>query len=352
MSRKETAAIIEHIENQFKSYIPFIKKYKEENNSSVAAWRLETIPHELTAAFNIISLKIPSFLEDQGIAGSSYSSTADVFITPAGECSCADFLLPHVPLFNCKMPAGYGEDAAVAIHHETARLLHSMFNIDIKTIDIEKLQEKTGLYEKLRRTVRGICAARTADPRIITNKELAIIFEAALIYPPETACSLIEPLLHIAKEEEPEGGEPPLKAMIFSCDHFPAMTADLIENEGILIAEDDTPGGRRCFDISLDHESEYIFYELLDAYSYKPYAPCIRTSEERYDLLYKLLRNYGIEAVIFLKSREHSLSENLIDYLRIKSMRNGIDVIAGFPDEFPGRGADYIKTIRTRPLKN
>ncbi len=351
MSRKETAAVIKNIEEQFKSYIHFIKKYKEETNSPVAAWRLETIPPELAAAFNVISLKIPTFLKDQEIIGSGYSSIADVFITPAGECSCTGFMLPHVPLFKYKMPAGYGEDAAVSIHNETARLLDSMFNLDIKTINIEKLQEKTGIYEKLRRTVRGICAAKNAAPGLITNKELAVIFEAALIYPPETACSLIEPLLHILKEEEMEGGESALKAMIFSCDHFPAMTADLIENEGIIIAEDDTPGGRRCFDISLDHESDYIFYELLDAYSYKPYAPCIRTSEERYDLLYKLLKNYGIEVVIFLKSREHSLSENLIDYLRIKSMRNGIDVISGFPEEFPERGADYIKAIRTHPLK-
>jgi len=347
MSRKERAAVIEHIENQFKSYIPFIKAYKEENNSSVAAWELETIPHELAAAFNILSLKIPSFLQDQGIPGSGYSSIADVFITPAGECSSADSLLHGIPAFKYIIPSGYGEDAAVSIHNETSRLLDSMFNIDIKTINIETLQEKTGLYEKLRRTVRGICAARTADPRIITNKELAVIFEAALIYPPERACALIEPLLHILKNGEIADEEPPLKAMIFSCDPFCGITADLIEKEGITIAEDDTPDGRRCFDISLDHGSDYIFYELLDAYSYKPYAPCIRPASERYDLLYKLLRNYGIEAVIFLKSRKHPLSEDLINYLRIKSMRNGIDVIAGYREDCPQMAADYIKTIRS-----
>ena len=346
MKRNEISAVIKHIEDQFKTYNPFMKKYKEENNCFISSWKMETIPPELTASFNILSLKVPSFLRPDEI-GELLSTITDAFLTPSTACSCADFLSADIPAYKYISPAGYGEDAAVAIHNETAGFLHSIFGIDLKSIDIRRLQEKTAIYEKLRRTVRGICAARTSDPEIITNKELAVIFEAALIYPPETACTLIEPLFDILKNEKSKNDKPSIKAMIFSCDPFPGITADLIEKEGIIIAEDDTPDGRRCFDISLDHKSDYIFYELLDAYSYKPYAPCIRPAAERYDLLYKLLRNYGIELVIFLKSAGHTVSDELINFLKIKAMRNGIDVIIAYPDEAPERGGDYIKNIIT-----
>lgn len=349
MKRNGTTAVIEYIEEQFKTYIPFMKKYKEESNCFIASWNMETVPPELAASFNILSLKIPSFLQHDE-TGELFASISDAFIIPSTLCSCSGFLSADIPVYKYIPPAGYGEDAAVAIHNETANFLNSMFNIDLKTIDIEKLQEVTGLYEKLRRTVRGICAARNAAPGLITCEELAVVFEAALIYPPEAACCLIEPLYDILKSVEADNENLGVKAMIFSCDPFPGITADLVEKEGIIITEDDTPDGRRCFDISLDYKSDYIFYELLDAYSYKPYAPCIRSAEERYDLLYKLLRNYGIELIIFLKSSEHSVSYELIDFLRIKSMRNGIDVITAYPEEIQEKGAEYIKNISTPSL--
>ncbi len=116
--------------------------------------------------------------------------------------------------------------------------------------------------------------------------------------------------------------------MVYADDISDGSLLDTAEEEGFLITEDDSSSGRRQFDVSLNPESEYIYYEILDAFTYKPLAPGHRTKEERYELLYKMLKSYGIELVIFL---EDCCSENTAeerDYLRIKLMRSGVDPLA------------------------
>jgi hypothetical protein len=339
LNRKES--VINKIKNAFASYNDLIKKYKAENNVSVSAWQMETVPPELTASFNILSLKVPSFLRADEDMKEYWSHTADTYV--AADTGCLRTVPDSsTPVYNFRIPAGYGEDAAVSIHNETSRMLHSLFNADLKKIDIDTLKEKTGIYEDLRKTVRGICSLRNSSPSLLTQSELAMIFETALIFPPETALKYITPVFDFCREFSGPEETALLRAMLFSCDPFKGETADLIEKEGILITEDDTSSGRRSFDISLDNESDYIFYELLDAYSYRPYAPSLRSPEERYELLYKLLKNYGIELVIFIESPGHSLSQDIINYLRIKCMRNGVDVIAASAEESPARVRDYL----------
>ena len=335
------ASSIIRIKDAFASYNDIIKKYKIENNVSVSAWQMETVPPEITSSFNILSLKIPSFLKADEDIKKYWSQTADVYVAPEQGCLYA---VPDIsiPVYNFKIPSGFGEDAAVAIHNETSNLLHTLFSADIKKINIDFLKEKSAVYENLRRTVRGICSLRNSAPSLLTQSELEVIFEAALIFPPETALEYITPVFDFCREYSEPEKTGLLRTMLFSCDPFKGETADLIEKEGIIITEDDTPTGRRSFDISLDNESDYLFYELLDAYSYRPYAPCLRSPGERYELLYKLIKNYGIELVIFVESPELSLSQDIINYLRIKCMRNGVDVIATSADESPARVRQYL----------
>lgn len=342
LNRKASA--INQINEAFSSYNQIITEYKKQNNTSIAAWHMETVPPELTASFDVISLKVPSFLKTDENINKYWAQIADAYIAPGMNCSCTS-TVPSIPVYNFKIPAGYGEDAAVSIHNETALLLQTLFSADLKKINIEILKAKTRIYETLRKTLRGICSLRNSSPSILTQNELALIFETALIFPPETALEYITPLFDLCKKDSKPEDYSPIKAMLFSCDTFDGEAADLIEIEGVLITEDDTQTGRRCFDISLNHESDYLFYELLDAYSYRPYSPCLRSPEERYELLYKLLKNYDIELIIFLKSDEHSISDDLINYLRIKSMRNGVDVLVTTPQESPGRVRDYLAHV-------
>ena len=125
----------------------------------------------------------------------------------------------------------------------------------------------------------------------------------------------------------------------------PAELAGNIESLGINVAEDDSCAGRRCFDLSTNAESDYLFYELLDSYSYRPLTPCMRTQEERYELLYKLLRNHGIETVIFVEDAGCGLSSAHIDYLRVRMMRDGIDPLVITPVNCAEKIRGYLEVF-------
>ena len=204
-------------------------------------------------------------------------------------------------------------------------MLKTVFNIDLKSINIDSLKKETAVYEKLRRLVRSICALRSDNRNLLSNTELSLIFETGLILPPETALEYLTPVYEAMKKINDKDQVQGIRAMIYGGKNIPSAIADIIEGKGIIIAEDDSCTGRRAFDMSLNAESDYIFYEMLDSYSYRPLMPCMRPVNERYELLYKLLRNYGIETVIFYKDDRCSASIDDIDYLRIRMMRDGID---------------------------
>ena len=322
------------------SYVKIIRNYKEKHNKKIIASPYYFIPPEINAAFNIVTLKIPEFMLNQ-------SPIFDEIVISDKECFCNNGrggILPPVNFtqhYIFKMPEGFGEDAAVALHNELSLMLNTLFKIDIKSIDIEVLQRETAVYERLRRLIRTVSALRSENMTILSNYEMSLIFEAALILPPEIAIQYIEPVLEEIKPSDNKHEDIKKRALLYGKKYIPYDIADNIERMGILIAEDDLCTGRRIFDISLNAESEYIFYEILDAYSYRPLLPCLRPVNERYELVYKLLKNYGIDCVIFYKDEDCNDLNRDIDYLRIKLMRDGIDPLVIDKDNYESVISDY-----------
>ena len=325
----KNSAVIDNIrkilENE-ENYEKIIRDYKEKHGKKIIASPYFFIPPEINAAFDIVTLKIPEFMLNQ-------SSIFDMVILSDKECFCNNGRGGNLPPVKSnrhyifKTPEGFGEDAAVALHNELSLMLSTLFAIEIKSINIEVLQRETAVYEKLRRLIRNISALRPENMTILSNEELSLIFEAALILPPEIAIQYINPVLDEIKKSDNKHEDIKIRALVYGKKNIPHSLADNIERMGILVMEDDLCTGRRIFDISLNAESEYIFYELLDAYSYRPLFPCLRPVNERYELVYKLLRNYKIDCVIFYKDEDcHDINRD-IDYLRIKLMRDGIDPI-------------------------
>ena len=306
-------------------YEKIIKDYKDAHDKKIIASPYFFIPAEINSAFNIVSLKIPEFMLNRSSILNRLNSIFDMIIISDKECFCNKDIKP-IQHYIFRTPEGYGEDAAVALHNELSLMLHELFGIDIKSINIDVLQRETAVYEKLRRLIRNI-SALNYEKGILRNSELSLIFETSLIFPPEIAIWYINPILEEIEISESRQKDIQRKALLYGNKYFPPDIADKIENMGIFIAEDDLCTGRRIFDISINSDSEYIFYELLDAYSYRALFPCVRPVNERYELIYKLLRNYQIDSVIFYKNEKcHNLNRD-IDYLRIKLMRDGIDPI-------------------------
>jgi benzoyl-CoA reductase/2-hydroxyglutaryl-CoA dehydratase subunit BcrC/BadD/HgdB len=329
------------------SYEQIIKNYKKKYDKKIIASPYYFIPPEINAAFNIVTLKIPEFMLSQNSRIDRLNSIFDAIVISDRECFCNKDIksnknIKSIKHYIFRTPEGFGEDAAVALHNEIALMLNTLFSIEIKSINIESLQRETAVYENLRRSIRNISSIR-AEKRVLSNDELALIFETALTLPAELAIQYINPVLEEIKVSDAGHEDMQVRSLLYGKKNIPDHIADSIERIGISIVEDDLCTGRRLFDISLNAESEYIFYELLDAYSYRPLFPCLRPVNERHELIYKLLRNYQIECVIFYKDKAcHDLSRD-IDYLRIKMMRDGIDPIVIDKDNYEGIVAEYMK---------
>ncbi|MCL1833130.1 MAG: 2-hydroxyacyl-CoA dehydratase family protein [Leptospirales bacterium] len=323
------------------SYEHIIKDYKKKYDKKIIASPYYFIPPEINAAFNIVTLKIPEFMLSQNSRLDRLHSIFDAIVISDRECFCNKDI-KSIEHYIFRTPEGFGEDAAVALHNEIALMLNTLFSIEIKSINIESLQRETAVYENLRRSIRNISSIR-AEKRVLSNDELALIFETALTLPAELAIQYINPVLDPIKTPDTKDEDIRIRSLLYGKKNIPDHIADHIERIGISIAEDDLCTGRRSFDISLNAESEYIFYELLDAYSYRSLFPCLRPVNERYELIYKLLRNYQIDCVIFYKDEDcHDLNRD-IDYLRIKMMRDGIDPLVIGKDNYEGVVSEYMK---------
>lgn len=325
MSRDGIIELIEPIKKAVSGYEDILSGYIAKEKIQTLGYAFPLIPPEITSAFGIETLKLPESLISRGVLSEIHNSIYKAIILPESDMPCCRTDFTSAQVYRISYPAGYGEDAAVALHNETSAMLKNLFNIDLKKIDIDILQKRTGIFEKLRRSVRSITSLLNERQGLLSADELNLVFEVSLIFPPDISLGLITPLLQTLQNTEAEHKSSRVKAMIYGGRRIPADVISHIESRGIDLAEDDTCTGRRLFDISLNADSEYLFYELLDAYSYRPMSPCTKKAEERYELLYRLLRNYGINLLIFYKDNLCGLAEGDINYLRIRMMRDGID---------------------------
>lgn len=326
-------------------YEKIISDYLAMNGKKAIWTTLSFIPPEINAAFNIVTLKIPDFIPEAADTMNKFSPLFDNIVTTGYDCICNQGINSAVNPHRFRVPSGFGEDAAVSIHNEISLMLKTIFDIELKSIDIETLKKTTAAYENLRRIVRSISSLRDENINLLSNRELSLIYETALILPPDIALNYINPVLEEMKKINDRNEKTFIRGMLYGGKKISAAIADSIEKLGIIIVEDDSCTGRRSFDISLNADSEYIFYEILDAYSYRPLTPCLKEVNDRYELLYRLLKNYNIETVIFYKDETCRDSANAVDYLRIKMMRDGIDPLVIDKDNYKKTIKDYLDRI-------
>lgn len=345
MDRGKIDLITGELEKGIKNHEELLRKYITEKKVQLTGYIFPVIPPEITSAFGIESVKLPESVISGDVLPLSETPLYKAVIIPETWMPCTPGNFQGLPVFTVKYPGGYGEDAAVQLHNETAAMLNSLFAINLQNINIAELQKRTMVFETLRRSVRKITSLSSERKGILSAEEMDLIFEASAIFPPELSLTLITPLLNELQNFQPQQREYKAKALIYGARKIPPEIISFIEQKCIDVVEDDTCCGRRLFDISLNAESEFIFYELLDAYSYRPMSPCIRPVEERYELLYKLLRNYGINLLIFFIDDSCGLAAEAISYLRIRCMRDGIDPLVINRENYKEAVEDYTGRI-------
>ncbi len=325
--------LVDPLRGMLTHYSGTIREYNATRGLPTAGLACDFLPVEILAAARILPLRLPARFMGGCVQegnSSSWGEAADLFdclIFPDRCCLCSR-PFPGIskvclfPLFE-----GYGEEASVKLHEEMQKLLSLQFGINLDEVDMNLLAEITEGYNVLRRTVRGIASMRQLKPALLSQDDLLCVFEAAACLPVDLVQGPLSALLDALNDVKSETPETLLPVLVNGPLLYRGDLLDDLEEEGCLIVEDDLCNGRRQFDPSYNTASRYIYYEIINSFTYRPLCPSLRTARERYDLLYKLLKNYGIETVLFLEESCGPRREEF-ESLRIRLMRSGIDPVS------------------------
>ncbi|HPJ39404.1 MAG TPA: 2-hydroxyacyl-CoA dehydratase family protein, partial [Spirochaetota bacterium] len=308
--------------DMFSEYIPTISSYREQTGRKIFAFTCDCLPFEVIAAFNATPLKIP-FTCAQTDQHTTAFSTTDIpaplpydLVVYHENCPVRPSIhdIQNIPTYCCGTFHGYGEDASIELHELLGTLLRENDLGDIELLQNESLQNAASPIDAVRKLVRGICGLRRDKPDLLSNKDLFTVLDAAVCFPPELVQNKLQILLDAMNNEPSRCQDTHIPVLINGWSFLDFSLLDDIEDEGLIIIEDDICGGRRQFDLSFNLASGYLYYEILNSFSYKPLCPSIRPSKERYDLLYTLLRNHGIYTVLFLPGPDDNIRSHRLSF--------------------------------------
>lgn len=315
----------------------------------------DAVPQDILAAFGITVLRVKALGKTIGgprALGEAIEEALEFcerVIVPTG-CSACENVLERFEgrVLPFALPRGYGEDAAVELHGSLDALLHALGIEGIDRLCPDRLARSVELYDAVRRLARGISSLRQSRWKRLSQMELMDIFEAISALPPETVtdhlAGILEALNGLPSAETP----PPTNTVLVRAGFIRSAGAlDEMERAGCVVVEDDSCNGRRQFDISHNAGSRGLYYEMLDALSYRPLCPSLRPADERFNLLYRDLKNHGVGMVVFLRDTlDRSMTVEL-DSLRVRLMRSGIDPFITESGAAFGEVAEYLAATGT-----
>lgn len=355
MSRKQIKDIIEVLHNMLEMTDVIIATYREKTGNVIAGSLCDTIPPEVALAAGMIVVSVPEkyqleLLDKEPLPADTVSWIRDsydlVIIPSCFESMYQRLIDAGMDVYTFQVPSGWGEESSVAMHNAIMRLFQETGIMFEPLSEAEKIQNACQQYDSLRKIIRGIAAGRVDNVSELSNGDLQVVFESATCLPLESVMVELSLLLELLPSNISDSTDT-WNVMIFGGKKLNWSLLDDMESEGqLVVAEDDVCTGRRKFDVSLDCKSENIYYELLDIYSYKPYCPVIRPVEERYELLYKLLKNYGIDLIILLNDPvcgERNIHSN---YLYHRLRMDGIDTIQGDEKNIVNKIINYMQKYK------
>jgi hypothetical protein len=351
MKESELSIKIDPLKELLGNYTTVLNGYREKTGKKLAGFSCEFLPLEIIHSFGIQPLTIPHDYSLKCCSGrGGFPDMFDAVIYPR-KCSCShsteSFHLngKSVQFYSFDTFSGYGRDASIALHESTEKMLKSIFNLNIKDINIESLAGSVRLYNEIRSLVRGILELRKKNSGAISNCDLSALLDAAFSLPPEIVKEYILEVFKALKSSGEKDKGFRVNVMVYSSMPDTGKILDEIEDAGCLVYEDDQCIGRRRFDMSYNESSEYLYYEILDAFSYRPLCPSLRDLQERFELLYKMIKKHGIDAVIFIKDGCCGAREEQIEDLRILLMRSCVDVISVSKENCLDSVREYIEKL-------
>ncbi len=338
MSKDTIISIISSLKRDLASIPELLFEMKRETGMMMACLPCDFLPFEILRACGIHPFIMPPGLEHHP----DFQTIPDVIITPESCCfalSNSNNTIPAIPVD--AIPATYGDNSLSSWKMLIGEVL-STIKGKACAIPVAELRSSAEKYATLRRLVRGITLLRREKPDALSSADLAVIFSASLALPPEHVIPLVSSMLNELNDYSSRFEGTPIPALIFGRCRTSGMSPDDLEKAGFLIVEDDMCGGRRSFDLSYNTVANYLYDEIINAFSFRPFCPCLRSAESRFELLYMLAGSYGIETVIFIDDGSCPARASHIDFMRRRLMRLGIDPLVLHPENPIAEAQRYV----------
>jgi hypothetical protein len=350
MLESKLSYLVDPLREMIYQFDVIISGYREQSGALMAGLTCDMLPAEITASLGFVPVRIPSLITGRCTAAGisalhKIDGIYDCVVVPRG-CAGRDSMPDlNIPLHEFLCPPGWGDEARRIMETALDELLLRAGCTGISGIDSVQLRDVTNGYNAHRRLVRGITTVRRDKPDLLSCRDLAIVHEAAQVFPPSVVAGHLATILDILNTTESGRYDCMVPALVYASFTGNAAVLDEIEEAGCLIVEDDACGGRRQFDMSYNHESPDLLGEILDAFSYRPRCPSVRPVGERIELFYSMLKSHGIELVIFIEDFCCPARQRDIESLRIRLMRSGVDPMVVSSKDAVVKIRDYVSKI-------
>lgn len=337
MTKDRFISIITPLIQDLTNLPKLLSEIKHETGMVMACMSCDFLPFEILHACGIHPFIFPHGLEQF----TNLQIVPDVVIAPKRCCALTN-VNNTIPIITVDdIPAEYGDSSLHAWNTLIADVLEKIKGKPFE-ISPEELRLSAERYAALRRLVRGITLLRREKPDALSNEELQAVFSASLIFPPEMATLKLSQLLDALNDYSFQSQGNPIPALVYGRCYNEGTLLNDLEKAGFLVAEDDTCCGRRCFDLSYNTASENLLDEIINAFSFRPFCPCLRNAASRFELLYMLAGSFGIETVIFIDDGFCPSRTAHIEFMRPRLMRLGIDPLLLHPENALSEAKKYV----------
>ncbi len=325
-------------------------------DSKVICTPCDILSQEICAACGVLPIRIPSHVFGKDCVESAFDASfpdimnrgiCDIMVIPdtgyCRQCMSGD---AGRDVYRLELPTGYGDESILKVHEAYAGFLLSISGCVLEELPDERLVFAAGVYGEVKRLVRGISSERALKPGCLSHVDMQVVFESAVCFPANLVLDHLRLILKQLNGIHTEADLSLPKVLVAGGFLGDGSVMDLIEAAGCLVVEDDSCMGRRQFDVSVNSESPSLYMDLLGSLVFRPLCPALRPVEERFDLFYRQLRNYGIELVVFIEDSYCTRGVKDMEYLRKKLMRSGVDPLIVRSSNAQGKVKEYISSVK------
>ena len=206
--------------------------------------------------------------------------------------------IDSIPCYIINNPQIMSDESGYKFYrHELEKFKTAMEDLSGNKITDESLKKSIELYDETRSLLKELNDLRKRDIPPISGAEALSISMASMLMPKERANKLLRQLIDEVDEREIEDTDGPRILITGSIIDNPSFI-EIVEDMGCVVVTDDLCSSMKYFWYNTKQNNDPMD-ALTKFYLDRVLCSCMHPSEERYDYLQELVREYDVEGIIY-----------------------------------------------------